>query len=246
MNFKYIKYIDNKFFKGIVYKFYKKYFLLKKIRKAQRERILNINKLDKFKFSTYWNNHFSHIIKNSLKGDIVECGVGDGFHLSFLLFNMKNHKELNSKKYYGFDSFEGFPEPSTQDISKRKAKKGDWGHTDQDYVKNNLKKIGFEEKDFQNIRFVKGYFDKSFTENNELVNEICLLHLDCDLYKSYKDSLNFFYSKVVENGIVAFDEYKGSENTFPGAIKAIDEFFGENKKNIQKCNISGKYYIIKK
>ena len=63
--------------------------------------------------------HFNHIIKNSLRGDIVECGVGNGFHLSFILFNMITKNELGKKKYYGFDSFEGFPTPSEEDISPR-------------------------------------------------------------------------------------------------------------------------------
>ena len=73
-----------------------------------------------------------------------------------------------------------------------------------------------------------------------------LLHLDCDLYQSYKDSLEFLYPKVVRNGIIAFDEYVNEEWAFPGAVKAINEFFGENVKKIQKCSLTGKSYLIKK
>ena len=72
-----------------------------------------------------------------------------------------------------------------------------------------------------------------------------MLHLDCDLYKSYKESLEFMYPKVVQNGIIVFDEYLDQKN-FPGAIKAIDDFFGQKIQDIQKCDITGKYYLIKK
>jgi hypothetical protein len=245
MNFKYLKHLDNKFFNKTIYKFYKKLYLNSKIKKAQTLSVTTINNLDKFKFLDYWNMHFSHIIKNSLKGDIVECGVGNGFHLSFLLFNIITKEKLIDKKYYGFDSFEGFPSPSKEDLSIRKAKKGDWGHTDENFVKNNLKKIGFKEDDFKNINFIKGFFNESFKKTND-IGDICLLHLDCDLYQSYKDSLEFFYPKVVNNGIIAFDEYLNQEWAFPGAVKAINEYFGENVKNIQTCGLTGKSYLIKK
>ena len=245
MNFKYIKTLDNKLLNGLIYKIYKKYYLDFKIKKAQTNTIVNIHKLDKYKFLTFWNLRFSHIINNSLRGDIVECGVGNGFHLCFLLFNMTTNTQLNQKKYYGFDSFEGFPAPSKEDNSTRNPKKGDWSHTDENYVKYNLKRAGFKEEDFKNIKFVKGFFNESFAKNKDLVKEICLLHLDCDLYQSYKESLEFLYPKVVKNGIIVFDEYLDQKN-FPGAIKAINNFFEHKNQDIKKCDITGKYYLIKK
>tara|TARA_B100001540_G_C15732926_1_gene608487 strand:- start:73 stop:813 length:741 start_codon:yes stop_codon:yes gene_type:complete len=246
MNFKYLKYLDDKFLNNAIYKFYKKFYLNYKIQKTQTVSMTTINNLDKYKFLEYWNMHFSHIMKNSLKGDIVECGVGNGFHLSFLLFNMITKEKLSDKKYYGFDSFEGFPMPSKEDSSIRKSKKGDWDHTDENYVKNNLKKIGFKNEDFTKINFIKGYFNETLNLQKNRIDNICLLHLDCDLYQSYKDSLEFLYPKVVRNGIIAFDEYVNEEWAFPGAVKAINEFFGENVKKIQKCSLTGKSYLIKK
>lgn len=245
MNLKYIKFLDSKFLNSFIYRVYKKYYLNPKIKKAQTKTILNMNSLDKLNFSSYWNNHFSHIEKNSLEGDIVECGVGNGFHLSFILSNMKKNKKFENKIYYGFDSFIGFPEPSKKDVSQRNPKKGDWDHTSEDYVKNNLLKLGFKENDFKSVKFIKGYFKESFKEKKNLIDRICLLHLDCDLYQSYKESLEFLYPKVVQNGLIVFDEYLDQKN-FPGAIKAIDEFFGQQAQEIKRCDITGKYYLIKK
>ena len=69
---------------------------------------------------------FSSFFKKieQLEGDIVECGIGRSRSLvilSSLLINSSCKRTL-----YAFDSFEGFPEPTEEDLSKRNPKKGDW------------------------------------------------------------------------------------------------------------------------
>ena len=73
-------------------------------------------------------------IKN-IEGDIVECGVGKG--ISFLtLVNLVKEEGLG-RKIYGFDSFEGFPEPSQYDKSAvRNSRKGDWNYETIESIKN--------------------------------------------------------------------------------------------------------------
>ena len=234
-------------FDRFFYKFYKKNFIKKNHQVAHSKYLTNIKDLRQLKLITAWNNHFDHIIKNNLRGDIVECGVGNAEALSYILFNLKYKKNLflDQKSYFGFDSFKGFPEVHINDKSKRNPQKGDWDHSDENYVISNLKLLGFNDEDFYNINFIKGFFEDSFLKNKSLINQISLLHLDCDLYNSYKISLQFFYPKVVNNGIIVFDEYLDDQESFPGAAKAIKEFFGRKVENIQKCEISGKYFLIK-
>lgn len=76
----------------------------------------------------------------------------------------------------------------------------------------------------------EGFFENTL---HEYEGKIAILHLDCDLYNSYKCCLNTLYDKVVSGGIILFDEYKSYTqlDNFPGAAKAIDEFF--IKKNIK-------------
>ena len=62
-------------------------------------------------------------VKN-IEGDIVECGVGFGHTLFLLLY--KATIEGKGRNVHAFDSFEGFPEPSAEDDSFRKPKKGEW------------------------------------------------------------------------------------------------------------------------
>ena len=67
----------------------------------------------------YFYNQLESI--RHIDGDIVECGVSIGHGtLQFLLLNELLDKE---RMYYGFDSFEGFPNPTDEDGSVPQIKK---------------------------------------------------------------------------------------------------------------------------
>ena len=59
------------------------------------------------------------------------------------------------------------------------------------------------------------------------VDKFQFIHLDVDLYQPTKDSLDFFYPKLAQGGIIVCDDYNFS--TFPGAKKAWDEFFNDKR-----------------
>ena len=79
---------------------------------------------------------FIYLKNNNIPGDIVECGVGRGVSI----FKMGKISSIlgMSKKIYGYDSFEGFPEPNIKDSSFRKPKKGDWSDTSKKYVEEHF------------------------------------------------------------------------------------------------------------
>ena len=72
------------------------------------------------------------------------------------------------------------------------------------------------------------------------------LHADADLYASYKDILENLYHWVVPGGVIVLDEYMNTwENAkFPGARKAIDEFF-QDRERVVRDEIYGKFYVVK-
>lgn len=186
--------------------------------------------------------HFYELIKKieNIPGDIVECGVGWGRSLyAFSLFT----STLNQgKKIIGYDSFEGFPEPTQEDKPERfSVKKGHYS-TNKESVINHLLKSGIS-KDFiqSNITLIKGFFQDSLKNYNG--EPIALLHLDVDLYDSYKVCLEYLYPYVSKGGIIAFDEYQENEK-YPGGKKAIDEFFN-GRNTIYKSAIVDRYYAIK-
>ena len=256
-----LKKIDHILFRGLFAKMYRNLYRryrykinkiyinifssIKKERENNKKTVIRIKNLRQYKFLKYWNNHFDHLSANDVKGDIVECGVGNGQTLSYILFNLiYNEKDFN-RKIIGFDSFEGFPEPSDKDKSPRNPEKGDWNHTNEEFVISNLKDLGFEEKHFKKIKFIKGFFERTFQQEKDNIKTISLLHIDCDLYSSTKISLETWFDKVEKNGLIVFDEYLNSAYKFPGALKAIDEFLGVVKDQIKICPYTKKYYLIK-
>jgi hypothetical protein len=217
----------------------------KKIKSFHKNYVTNIDNLRQYKSLTYWNNHFNHLSENVVEGDIVECGIGNGQTLSYILFNLIYNKKHISRKYIGFDSFEGFPEPSKEDNSQRNPKKGEWNHTNEEFVINNLNDLGFEEKHYKKIKFIKGFYERTFEQEKKNITNISLLHIDCDLYSSTKISLETWFDKVEKNGLIVFDEYLNSAIKFPGAVKAIDDFLGIDKNKIKICPYTKQYYLIK-
>lgn len=165
------------------------------------------------------------------KGDgvFVECGIGYGG--TFLILAMLA-KDLG-KDIWGFDSFQGFPEPTTEDTSPRNPKKGEWNVVTKGQIMETLKRrgCGF-------AKLVSGFFDSTLRVTD--TGPIALLHLDVDLYQSYRTCLEELYPRMIKGGIILFDEYE--DENFPGGKKAIDEFC--KKKNLFVQSYMGKHYCI--
>ncbi len=217
-------------------------YSLEGIPKGVRLKILRIN--------YNWLVHFLYLKElydqiSDIEGDIVECGVGYGH--SFFKLCCLSHLENKDRKIYGFDSFEGFPEPSEEDDSPRNPKRGEWNVATIETIEKLLTKEGRIETSFikRNVTMVKGFFEESLHQYHG--NGIAFLHLDVDLYQSYKVTLEYLWPKVVKGGIVLFDEYKQyhASQRFPGASKAIDEFFGSVKNQIRFNKQADRYYIVK-
>lgn len=173
-------------------------------------------------------------------GAIVECGVGKGRSLAILAFLAETEKK--DRVVWGFDSFEGFPEVSTHDASVRNPKQGDWAGTsvqDMTIILDTAGLAGYRAKG--NISLVKGFFEDTVPHYDG--GPIALLHVDCDLYDSYMVVLKQLFPFVAKGGVVLFDEY-GSDK-WPGATKAVDEFFSTTRYTLQQEPVSGKYFVIK-
>jgi len=179
-----------------------------------------------------------------IEGDIVECGVGWGRSLLHLLYLIQ--LEAKDRNVWAFDSFEGFPEPTAEDRSERNVKKGEW-RSDIKLIQKMLSEAGLTE-DFlkSKLIIIKGFFDESL--KNYRGGKIALLHIDVDIYKSYVSVLNQLYDKIEKGGIIIFDEYINTNEIikFPGAKKAIDDFFTGREEIIIRDKIYGKYFAVKK
>lgn len=123
---------------------------------------------------------------------------------------------------WGFDSFEGFPEPSFEDASPRNAKKGDWKCIEAEDVPKFLAIQRIDENLIsQRAKVVKGFLEETLPKCP--IGSIALLHLDVDLYNSYKTCLQYLFPKVAQGGVVMFDEYinRNEQERFPEPKKRL-------------------------
>ena len=174
-----------------------------------------------------------------IDGTIVECGVGWG--RSLLAFVACQRALGQERRIFGFDSFEGFPEPSAQDLPG-KARRGHY-KTSRDSVVRFLVNSGLDQSFVDShITLVSGFFADSMRSYD--AGPVALLHLDVDIYSSYKETLEFFYPRMAGGGIIAFDEYQSTQK-YPGARKAIDEFFADKPERLRHSPIIDRYFTVK-
>jgi hypothetical protein len=194
-----------------------------------------------YKGSLYRLIYFKDMVDaiRNIEGDIVECGVSIGH--GALLFTLLSDYINTPRVYYGFDSFEGFPPPRIEDETTPITGKGYWANPSATVMRV-LQDGRLADQTIANrIKLIQGWFSDTLPQ---YTGKIALLHLDCDLYESYKTSLEILYDKVQIGGVIMFDEY--NDPRWPGATKAINEFFNDKKEKIvshEKC--SWKHYAIK-
>jgi hypothetical protein len=163
--------------------------------------------------------------KNLENYNFVECGCWTG-HSSYII--SKILKEYNFKnKFYIFDSFEGGLSDLEKEDKSLFASLSEEEIKDQkDYCKSNENDVRNLLKNFEFVEIFKCWIPEKF--HNVADKKFQFIHLDVDLYQPTKDSLEFFYPKLAQGGIIVCDDYNFT--TFPGAKKAWDDFF-KHKKN---------------
>lgn len=90
------------------------------------------------------------------------------------------------------------------------------------------------------IRIHKGWIPDKFKEvRNE---RFCLVHFDVDLYQPTRDSLEFFYDRVLSRGMIVCDDY--GFRSCPGEKRAFDEFFAAKAESVLQLP-SGQALVVK-
>ncbi len=178
-------------------------------------------------------------------GDIVECGVGKA--KSFQMLAMLMHQYGRKEYLWGFDSYEGYPEPTAEDASPRARVAGEWNFLGDHLVLDVLRNAKIDEDIVKRVKLVKGFVEDTLPKTAGQMGPIALLHLDINLYSGYKECLEKLFPKVAKGGVVLFDEYmnRGDEVYCPGAKKAIDEYFAGKPYKIERDPQYGKYFVVK-
>ena len=210
-----------------------------------------------------WVNQFLYMAGlydtiRHLDGDVVECGLGEGNTFAMLAYLIGSELRPSPRTLWGFDSFEGWPEPATWDASPRNPQKGEW-KVSEEMVTRRFEESGIF-KAFPNLdlRIIKGFVGQTLPGSFPRGNPIGFLHLDLDLYEGYRDALENLFPHVVPGGIVAFDEYREFHPElpdyvvdghpvakWPGCDRAVDEYFKGSGEVLRYHPPTQKYYLVK-
>lgn len=154
-------------------------------------------------------------------GDFLEFGVCQGTSLG-LMYDELLDAGLNHVRLFGFDSFAGLP----HDVE------GEWEEgrflAHYEDVVDSLDQQGI---DWKRVSLVKGFYEDTLTE--ELIAElglhkVSLIMIDCDLYSSAKEALDFCRPLILDEAVVFFDDWNPLAKANKGEKRAFDEFLQEH------------------
>ena len=159
-------------------------------------------------------------------GDYCEFGVFKGY--TFLhAQKVAGRYPTDKMRFFGFDSFEGLPPPKGADLvtdGPQPFYEGQYA-TSMEYVTAQLEKGG---ADWSRTFLVAGYFNDSLTSKevaDHNIEEIAIALVDCDLYSSTVDVLDFLDSRLIDGSVVLMDDWKSyGDATDKGQPQAMREF----------------------
>ena len=175
----------------------------------------------------------------NVKGSIIECGVNQGFGIMSWAKLSAILEPVNlTRRIYGFDTFDGFPELVKEDItiSSNHVQIGDLSADSYDELKD---LVGIHDSTrflghIQKVKLIKGDAVKTIpdfiAEHPHLV--VSLLYLDFDIYKPTIAALEHFIPRMPKGAVVAFDELDNA--LWPGETQAMLEFFKKSNLRIEK------------
>lgn len=193
----------------------------------------------------YFYNKTEHLL-----GDIVECGVFKGSGL-FSWLKMLDMNEPNSiKKVIGFDFFDpNFVDDILDKTDKEtmqqvftRCSNLDINEVSLSGIHSKLDAAGIKKNKYELVAGDISQTTKKFIEDRPGFR-ISILYMDLDLDEPTYNTLNNLWDRVVDGGIVVFDEHayhKWSESN------AVDRFVREKKLSVHRTNIqTPTAYIIK-
>ncbi|MCF7866909.1 TylF/MycF family methyltransferase [Candidatus Woesearchaeota archaeon] len=195
-----------------------------------------------------------HVVENNIQGDIIECGVAMGGNFASMILGVTSVPTGEQRKFWGFDSFQGIQLAGKKDTQQ--AGIGEITHnTDVPYedllvssgitchsqqqVENHLNIWGLSKF---NIEFVEGWVQNSIPLVNDRIDKISILRLDMDVYHPTIYTLNMWWDKISDGGVIIIDDW-----ALDGVRTACEEFFKEKGINpeIHKVENSTPTYFFK-
>jgi hypothetical protein len=170
-------------------------------------------------------------------GDLCEVGCYRGLSAYLIAGIVRDLKK--QARFHLCDSFGGLSEFSARDQSPfykmDRAEKRQKFVCSLEVVQQNLREFDF-------IEYHQGWIPAPFASLAHTL--FCFVHIDVDLYQPTRDSFEFFYPRLMPNGLMVFDDY-GTEK-FPGARAAIEECLRQVDDAFFVALPSGQAFLIKR
>jgi O-methyltransferase len=160
-------------------------------------------------------------------GDYLEFGVYNGTSLT-CMYRELVALDLHHVRLFGFDSFQGFPPYAANEDDGR------WQpgrcYSPLSFTTAVLETEGV---DFRRLTLVPGWFSDTLnaaTVRTHRITKASVIMIDCDMYSSAKEALNFCAPLIGNEALVLFDEWNITR--LPGKMlgekKAFHEFLEEH------------------
>jgi O-methyltransferase len=203
-------------------------------------------------------NVMEEIEQRGLAGAVVECGVWAGGGIGLMASVSKAHRN-RSRVFHLFDSFEGLPQPSTEDVDVVDVFRAQ--HPELDVADGaeasaltaigacaapledvNELFFGALKIDRSQVRIHQGWFQETVPGAVSAIGPVAVLRIDGDWYESTKICLEQLYGSVVDGGFVIIDDY----GTFVGCAQAVDEFLAARAPDVRLIDIDGEGVYFRK
>jgi len=175
-----------------------------------------------------------------VKGSVVECGVFKGFGvMAWAKLSAMLEPENLTRRIYGFDSFEGFPEVGPKDANA--VAQHQIGGLMADSYDELIELIAQYDQDrflghIDKVHLIKGDVCQSippFLEKHPHLM-VSLLFLDLDLYEPTKAALEGFVPRMPKGAVIAFDELDNP--MWPGETEALWDSLGISKLRLRRMD----------
>jgi len=164
----------------------------------------------------------------ALPGDTAECGVYRGAD-SYLICLFNASLQGSTRTHFMFDSFQGLSAPTVFDGT----------HWKQGDLKSPLEVAQQALAQFPDTVFMPGWIPNRFDEIQD--RSFAFVQVDVDLYEPTRDSIAFFYPRLVDGGIFLCDDY--GFDSCPGATRAVDEFLRDKPEKAISLSDGGGFFI---
>ena len=180
--------------------------------------------------------------RDAIPGDFAECGVWAGGAVGLMALVNRRYGR-HARTLHLFDSFEGLPAPTEQDVevyaayrSERRDLAGaDASATGQLVAIGACARPAYGGSTLANVTHLldrvlkldpqhyvihQGWFQETVPAASNTIGPLALLRLDGDWYESIRVCLEGLYERLAPGGYLIIDDY----GSFTGCTRAVDEF----------------------